>query len=204
MPKLTRNLHQLFESQVQSIESTRSKMELLFLTSQINNSDIEHVYAGLFMELFTNFEALVEELFFGILSGALYTRTYPIVKISKITPITELKSVVFGGKPYENWLPYKEHTLKRAKRFVNNGEPFCQLTTAQIEKITNYHSIRNAIAHKSENSLNIFNRLILPLPLLPSEKTPTGYLRSKPSGSGLTQFEIAEIELKILTLKLCQ
>jgi hypothetical protein len=179
-------------------------MEQLFSSSQLNNNDIEHVYAGLFMELFTNFEALLEELFFGILAGTLFTRTYTIVKLARIAPISESKNIVFAGKPYEMWLPYKENTLKRAKRFFKDGEPFSKLTDAQIANITDYHKIRNAIAHKSENSLDNFNKIISSLPLLPAEKTPTGYLRSKPSGVGQTQFEIVEIELKVLTLTLCQ
>ena len=95
-------------------------------------------------------------------------------------------TVVYGGKAYVNWLPYKEHTLKRAKLFFDSGEPFQQLSPLQKNKISEYHIIRNAIAHKSPNSLNHFNNIIAQLALLPREKTPTGYLRSKPQGSGQT------------------
>lgn len=203
MAKLTKRLNENFASQLNSIESTRSKMEGLLVSGQISNSDISHVYAGLFMELFTDFEALLEELFFGLLDGKLYTRTYPIAKIAKISPASEIKNIVHGGKAYVNWLPYKEHTLPRAKLYINAGEPFCRLTNPDITIITNYHTIRNAIAHKSENSLNKFNSIIATLPLLPSEKTPTGYLRSIPHVGGQTQFEIAAIELKSLTNILC-
>ncbi len=203
MAKLAKRLHKNFESQLVSIEATRSKMEGLYIAGQINNSDIEHVYAGLFMELFTDFEALLEELFFGLLNGKLFTRTYPVVKRATISPTRELKNIVFGGKAYVNWLPYKEHTLPRAKLYIDLGEPFCRLTNGDITKITNYHIIRNAIAHKSEISLDKFNSIIAALPLLPSEKTPTGYLRSNPHIGGQTQFEIAAIELKSLTNTLC-
>ena len=203
MATLTKRLHQNFETQLISIEATRDKMEGLYVAGHINVSDIEHVYAGLFMELFTDFEALLEELFFGLLNGKLFTRTYPVIKKATISPITELKSIVFGGKAYVNWLPYKEYTLPRAKLYIDSGEPFCRLTASDINKISNYHVIRNAIAHKSENSLGIFNSIIAALPLLPAEKTPTGYLRSKPYVAGQTQFEIAAIELKTLTNTLC-
>lgn len=203
MPRLTKRLHENFEQQLVSIEATRSKMENLFHSHQINNLDIEHVYAGLFMELFTDFEALLEELFFGLLNGRLFTKVYPVVKKANITPITEIKNIVFGGKAFVNWLPYKDYTLPRAKLFIDAGEPFSQLTNPDIQKITNYHIVRNAIAHKSENSLDKFNSIISALPLLPSEKTPTGYLRSKPTVAGQTQFEIAAIELKTLTYTLC-
>jgi hypothetical protein len=203
MAKLTKRLHQNFEQQIVSIEATRSKMEALYHAGSINTSDIEHVYAGLFMELFTDFEALLEELFFGLLNGKLFTRVYPIVKKASISPVSELKNIVFNGKQYVNWLPYKENALQRAILYIDAGEPFCRLSTANINKITNYHNIRNAIAHKSENSLNKFNSIIAGLPLLPAEKTPTGYLRSVPHVGGQTQFEIAALELKALTNILC-
>jgi hypothetical protein len=203
MAKLTKRLNENFASQLISIESTRSKMEGLLVSGLISNSDISHVYAGLFMELFTDFEALLEELFFGLLDGKLYTRTYSIAKIAKISPASEIKNIVHGGKPYVNWLPYQDHTLTRAKVYLKAGEPFSRLTKTQIKIITNYHTIRNAIAHKSQNSLDKFNSIISPLPLLPSEKTPTGYLRSIPHVGGQTQFEIAAIELKYLTNILC-
>jgi hypothetical protein len=204
MPSLTIRLHDRFVLQTTSIESTRAKMEGLFLTGHINLQDIEHSYAGLYMELFTDFEALLEDLFFGLYNGSYISRNYTIRRKSKITPNGEIQPIVYGGKSYVNWLPYGEHTLKRAILFFHLGEPFRQLTTAEINLITNYHTIRNAIAHKSPNSLNLFNRLTAALPLLPIERTPTGYLRSKPGGVGQTQFEIAAIELKLLTNKLCR
>jgi Zn-finger domain-containing protein len=137
MAKLTKRLNENFASQLVSIESTRSRMEGLLVSGQISNSDISHVYAGLFMELFTDFEALLEELFFGLLDGNLYTRTYPISKIAKISPTSQIKNIVHGGKAYVNWLPYKEHTLPRAKLYINAGEPFCRLTNPDINIITN-------------------------------------------------------------------
>lgn len=203
MPRLTRRLHERFEVQTHSIENTRARMEALFVAGSIDLQDIEHSYAGLYMELFTDFEALLEDLFFGLYSGTHISRHYTINKKSRIAPNGEIQPIVYGGKAYVNWLPYGEHTLKRARLFFDLGEPFRQLSNAEITSITNYHTIRNAIAHKSPNSLNLFNRLIAALPLLPQERTPTGYLRSKPSGIGQTQFEIAAIELKLLTNKLC-
>ena len=178
-------------------------MESLVLTGAIDLQDIEHLYAGLYMELFTDFESLLEELFFGLYEGSFFSRHYAIRRKSKITPSSEIQPVVYGGKSYVNWLPYKENTLQRANLYFHNGEPFKCLTTPEITSITNYHIIRNAIAHKSPNSLKQFNNIISGLTLLPREKTPTGYLRSCPSGSGQTQFEIAIVELKLISSKLC-
>jgi hypothetical protein len=178
-------------------------MEILNSQGYLDIRDIEHSYAGLYMELFTEFESLLENLFFGLYTGSFTSRVNNINRKSKITPVSEIQTVIYGGKAYVNWLPYKENTLKRAKLFFDYGEPFRQLTILENNKITDYHIIRNAIAHKSPNSLDKFDQIIAPLALLPRERTPTGYLRSKPQGGGQTQFEIAIVELKLMTQKLC-
>ena len=203
MPSHTVRLHEKFETRTNSIERTRGKMELLIAHGHIDIQDIEHLYAGLYMELFTEFESLLENLFFGLYTGQFVSPTNTIIRKSKITPYSEIQPVIYGGKSYVNWLPYKEHTLRRAKLFFDAGEPFQQLTNNENNKISDYHIIRNAIAHKSPNSLNQFNQIISALTLLPRERTPTGYLRSMPQGSGQTQFEIAIVELKLMTQKLC-
>ena len=69
MPSLTVRLHEKFQNRTSSIESTRNKMEALLNSGAINLKDIEHLYAGLYMELFTEFESLLEELFFGLYNG---------------------------------------------------------------------------------------------------------------------------------------
>ena len=204
MPKLCLRLYESFASRASSIESTRSKMEMLLSGGSIIQSDIQHLYAGLYMELFTEFESLLEELFFGLYNGTYYSKHYSIIKKSKISPNTEIQPIIYGGKSYVNWLPYKDNTLKRAKLFFDLGEPFKQLTNNEIQSISNYHIIRNAIAHKSGHSLSQFHNIISGLPLLPREKTPTGYLRSIPSGLGQNQFQIAITELKLIANKLCK
>lgn len=58
-----------FKFQIQLLEATRQKMEHLYSAGQISEDDIDHVYSGLFLDLFTEFERLIEELFLGLLSG---------------------------------------------------------------------------------------------------------------------------------------
>lgn len=204
MAKLCIRLYQKFSQRTTSIESTRIKMEGLLAISAINLSDIEHSYAGLYMELFTEFESLLEELFFGLYNGTYFSRHYTINRKSRISPVSEIQPIVYGGKAYVNWLPYKENTLKRAKIYFDLGGPFQHLSSGDVQLISNYHIIRNAIAHKSPNSLDKLNTIIAGLPLLPREKTPTGYLRSIPSGTGQNQFQIAVSELKVLANRLCR
>jgi hypothetical protein len=204
MPRLSVRLYEKFKDRAASIESTRNKMEGLLIAGAVNLKDIENLFAGLYMELFTEFESLLEELFFGLYNGTYISRHYSIIRKSRIAPVAEIQPIVYGGKSYVRWLPYKENTLKRAKLFFDLGEPFQQLSNIEVRSISNYHIIRNAIAHKSSNSLNQFNNFISGLPLLPREKTPTGYLRSIPGSAGQNQFQIAIVELKMIVNKLCK
>lgn len=203
MPSHAKRIHDRFAKHTTSIEHTRSKMEALLSSAQVDLQDIEHTYAGLYLELFTNFEALIEELFLGLYSGVYISTSYTVIRTSRITPRNQIQPIIYAGKNYIDWLPY-DKTEDRAKKYFKSGVPFNALSASEKKTLENYHVIRNAIAHKSSHSLKKFMELISPLTLLPTEKTPTGYLRSKPSGTlGQTQFEIAVIELKLLSAKLC-
>lgn len=203
MPKPTQSLATEFIRRTNILEASRAKMETLCTAGNIAQTDIEQVYAGLFLNTFTEFEALIEDLFLGLLMGKLYSKTYTIVKRVRIKPVSLTQEIVFHGRHYLDWLPYVQFTLPRAKRYFVNGEPFKQLDDAQIKSLQEYHMIRNAIAHKSDNSQKKFQNIISGLTLLPHEKTPAGYLRSRPRGTGQTQYEIAVIELEVIAKKLC-
>ena len=200
----TTRLAQKFDRQVSSLEATRQKMESLFSRNEVNADDMEHIYSGLFIDMFTEFEALIEALFIGLLEGSLYSPTQNIIRKVKISPSTETRNIVFGGRSYLDWLPYKNYTLKRARLYFNSPEPFDILNPSEKSNLKFYHIIRNALAHKSEKALRAFDNLISGFPLLPHEKKPGGFLRSRPSSSSpQTQFEIAVLELKVIAGKIC-
>ena len=187
---------------VKSLETTRCKVEDLLHRGELNVSDTEQVYAGLFLNVFTEFEALIENVFLGILSGTHASTTSK--RRVKIIPTSLTREILFEGRPYLDWLPLDKHTHKRAKRFLDNGEPFSSLTTVEQKNLERLHFLRNAVAHKSDNAKVKFETSIQHLSLLPQEKTPTGFLRSKPQGSsGLNQYQIAVSELESVARKLC-
>ena len=108
------------------------------------------------------------------------------------------------GRPYLDWLPYKDQTIPRARNYFNDGKPFTLLTPSQESNLDDYCTIRNALAHKSDSARTKFQRLISGLPLLPHEKSPAGYLRSRPySMSKQTQYEIAVLELANIANVIC-
>ena len=205
MPTKANKLLENFKETVRLREITRNKMEIIFTDRSINESDILIIYNGLFLSLFTDFEKVLEDLFWGLIKGSIYIESLrnspnPIRKV-KISPQREIESIVLSGKNYLDWLPY-DNTIKRANIFFNNGLPFTKLTSDEKNNLKSYHTIRNAIAHKSPKAESDFKRLIMNSRLLPSQRTPAGYLRSKPTGNE-TQYEIAAGELIRIANDLC-
>jgi hypothetical protein len=204
MPSLTCRLTEKFILRNIELEQTRSMMEDLLTKGQIKVQDIEQVYAGLYLSVFTEFEGVLEALFFGLLSGTLRSKKYSIKCKVKIKPVAKTQDVVFGGRSYLDWLPYGNRTIPRANQFFDGGKPFTLILKPQLDNLEDYYSIRNALAHKSNIARKKFEEIINGLTLLPQEKTPTGYLRSKPSSaSPRTQYEIAVTELEYIATTLC-
>lgn len=205
MPRKAEILFDSFKSRVQKKELTRTKIEKLFINHSLDESDVLTVYDGLFLGLFTDFEQLLEELFWGLLEGKITIDGYKINEILKVTisPQSEINSVILGGQKYLDWLPYNK-TIERAKIFFYYGVPFTNLDKKQKKNLEYYHIIRNAIAHKSPKSQREFkNKILQNLPLRPSERNPAGYLRSQGAGDK-TQYEIAASELIEIALYLCK
>jgi hypothetical protein len=179
-------------------------MEALFAAGDITRNDVEQVYAGLFMDVFTEFETVIESLFLGLLSGSLYSTNYPTKCKAKIRPASMTRQIVFGFRPYIDWLPYSQQTVPRARNYFDDGKPFTLLNPSQESNLDGYCIIRNALAHKSDKAYSKFQELIRGFPLLPSERSPAGYLRTTPYAiSNQTQYEIAVLEFIAILKVLC-
>lgn len=203
MPGKTSTLYKSYKKRLLLIERTRGKCEDLCVAKSLHKEDVELIYGGLFLEVFTDFESLIEDLFMGLVAGKLYSSA--MKKKVKISPKESVRDVVFNGKSYLDWFPY-DRTKSLAKRFFGGNNLFCAFKPkqGQEEKMQFYHTIRNALAHKSEKAKQDFLSK-LPDSLLPAERTPAGYLRSQPhTSSSQTQFEIASIELDMIAKKLCE
>lgn len=204
MPKSTKRVHDSFMARANQLAQTRLKMQGLLSSGAIDSRDIEQVYTGLFIDIFTEFETSIESLFLGLISGTLRSTNYPTRCKAKIRPASMTRQVIFGFRPYVDWLPYKDRTITRAKHYLDDGKPFTNLNDNQTSNLGDYCTIRNAIAHKSEAAYSKFQDLINGLALLPNEKTPGGYLKSIPNpAANQTQYEILVLELSAILLALC-
>lgn len=82
---------------------------------------------------------------------------------------------------YVEWLPYRA-TIERAEVFLTGGRPFSYLDDGQRSRLKAIHTTRNAIAHGSKFARDKFDdEVIGDTPLLSRERTPTGFLRSRPN-----------------------
>lgn len=204
MPRRSKTLHKEFEKKVKGLEKNRKKFENAFDNRFLDFDDIHQAYAGLYLDLFTEFELLIENLFLGLLEGGV-KHINPLISIKvQIRPKSEVGTILRSGKSYLDWLPYPDNTIKRARIYFNNGAPFTFLQDSQKNYLNDFHIIRNAIAHKSTHSLNKFNELIRGKTLLPHEQTPRGYLRTIPvASSGQRYLELASLELLSMSNIIC-
>ena len=192
-----------FIQDIGTLEVTRHKMESLLSNGHINETDIVQFYNGLYLNLFGEFERLLDELFFGLLSSDIST-SLPVVRI--VPPISSdlARNILLIGKNYLDWLPY-ENTLERAKVFSRDGMPFTLLNDQNRSNLSRYVYIRNAIAHRSEYAVSKFIKHIIgDSKLPPRERTPVGFLRGNfRSAPSQTRYELVVQELKSISLIIC-
>jgi hypothetical protein len=112
--------------------------------------------------------------------------------------------VVLGGKGYVDWLPYGL-TVKRAEAFFRAGEPFSKLTSPEKKTLERMLTIRHAVAHQSRSGQRKFeDEVIGSSPLLLTERTPAGFLRSVFRATPpQTQYEDIATTCALLARKLC-
>ena len=151
MPKKSITLHNESKKKINLINRTRQRFENAQNNNYITDEDIIEAYAGLYLELFTAFEGILEELFLGLITGTVTHVNNDVERLIRITPSIKAIDILLSGKRYLDWLPY-ESTLERAKIYLKDKKPFSFLINTNTNKLSQYYKIRNAIAHKSKKS----------------------------------------------------
>jgi hypothetical protein len=203
MPKAATTISDDFTARLRRFERSRAKLERLLLGGHVTRHDVSLFYEGIFLRTVTSFESLMEELFVGILTGAITPgrNVHPRVTFRSVSIA---RDVMLGGKAYVDWLPY-HHTEKRANAFFRGGYPFCNLDKDDKKSLERMFTIRHAVAHQSRAARRKFeDEVIGAAPLLPTERTPAGFLRSifrvtPPQ----TQYEDIAGTCSLLARKLC-
>lgn len=179
MAHSSQTLAEAYASKLKALEQTRSKIEQLFLEGTVVRRDVEQVYEALFLNSITALEALLENLFFGLMMGRLKSGAKGFRCRINVASEIVAREVVLANHNYIDWLPYK-HTVDRARLYFSSGLPFTLLGDGEKAFLTQSLYVRNAIAHKSRFALGLYtSKVVGTMTLPPRERGPAGYLRSQ-------------------------
>lgn len=147
-----------------------------------SEADRNQIFAGAYVSYVAFFEQQLEELFVGLVTGAL---THPNAGVRPVVTIpnrSAAKSVIMAGRSYVDWLPYEQHTKRRAPAFLVAGAPFLGLGKAERDSLNKASILRNALAHQSDHSQRQFAaEFTQGRTLRTTELKPAGYLRGSHS-----------------------
>lgn len=203
MPKPSSTLSDAYTSRLRRFDRARAKVERLLLSGHVTRDDASLLYEGIFLRTVTTLEGLLEDLFIGLLTGTIDAGRNVHPRVTFRSQLVA-RDVMLGGRAYVDWLPY-HHTEKRAEAFFRGGLPFCHFDKTDKRELDRIIIIRNAVAHQSRAALHKFeNEVVGTTPLLSSERTPAGYLRSIFRGApAQTRYEDIASTCAILARKLC-
>jgi hypothetical protein len=173
---------QEYHDRLARVRDSRQRMEALFGRRRVTANDVSRMYESLFVHAVTGFERFCERWFFEVVSGRIeYPKSKGYAPRIKRMGYAALRAIVYQTREYLDWLPY-DRTQQRAKNFMGRGGPFCckEITQTGIQTVGRIYVVRNVIAHSSRHSLTQFKKKVLGgVPLLPRERTPAGFLRSR-------------------------
>src|SRR5262245_7763058 len=105
MARAASTLSDAYAARLRTFERARRKLERLYIEGHIARHDAGLFYEGIFLRSVTSFEGLMEDLFVGLLAGA-------IIPGKDVRPRVTFRShavardVMLGGRAFVDWLPY--------------------------------------------------------------------------------------------------
>ncbi len=177
MPKSAEALFLALQKRFIKLDRTSARVAALHAKKNISGFDVEQIYSGVYLDAFVSFERFIEDIFLGYVSGGLTSPSRTVKLLITITPPSKAEQVILAGKSYVDWIPFDQHTKKRAETYFKNGVPFSNLERSEMDLIVRLHQIRNALAHRSAHSMDVFNRLVVGnLAIAPRDKRPGRFL----------------------------
>lgn len=204
MPRLASTLSDSYAARLRTFDRARRKLESLLVEGRVTRNEVSMFYEGIFLRTVTAFEGLMEDLFVGLLAGGITPgrNVHPRIIFKSHTVA---RDVMLGGRAYVDWLPYN-FTHTRAQAFFRGGVPFCNLEKPDKRLLERIVLVRNAVAHQSRSARGKFeDEVIGTAPVLPIERTPSGYLRTVfRTAPDQTRYEEMASTCAMLARKLCQ
>ena len=113
----TQHCFDSFARSLASSERTRLRVEALLANGDLGINDVERVYEALFVRSVVQFEAMLEEVFLGLISERLKSPRSHVSARAKFPSDKVLRDIIYGNKDYLDWMPY-DRTEDRARRFL--------------------------------------------------------------------------------------
>lgn len=166
-----------FNRRVMGFHTRCIRIEREFIRRRLKITDVELVYCSGFLSIYSQWEALLEEILYEVVCGNTSKR-----------PGNYRHAIFRSRRHFEKVLLFPEkaylsiHDLKRAESlaalFVNNGRPISAVTQRNRTLLEQATRIRNAIAHDSSVAKKKFREGVPGVSALPRPKrTPGAFLR---------------------------
>lgn len=190
-------IHSRYDKRFDRLLGARERAKLLADAGQIRVADSYLVYESAFINAVASFEGLLQEIFVEFACGDPPRKRKRGSKIT-IASRDTFRDILFDGKRYREFLPYKDRTLVLAKRFLRDGRPFTDITDTDRELLAHAMRIRNAIAHQSDFAMKEFRKKVPGVESMPPRNRFPGPLLSTVFRTNPKQ---TYFELYVITLK---
>ncbi|WPU66523.1 hypothetical protein [Peredibacter starrii] len=191
-------------NKLKALERVRQRAELQYQKKKIFKSDLEYMYAGIFIKMTNHFEVFLENLYFGHMTNSLKGSSAPVKTFYSFKNRNLAFKIVKGEQPFIKWMPF-ENLVQMSQIHFKSEFPFRLLTQADKEILNRISTIRNAIAHTSPASIEKLEKKILnQTRLKPHERNAIGYLRSSYTITPLTsRYQELSDAMSVIAQKLC-
>jgi hypothetical protein len=191
----------LFEARIQELQDTFDDARQGFETGPLKLASLQSVAELLHIQSLAEFEDFAAKLFYSCALGA--SNILDVAPKIVVATEAEVDTLIYSAKRenYLSWLPYPE-TLGRAENYLVDGNPFSRLKYRDVELtfFANAMVVRNAIAHSSPHSAQLFERLAKQRRY--PHTRPADFLLSTRSGS--TEMELLFAGLRLTAEALCE
>ena len=189
MPASAKSLGKELDGSLARLSGLVGRATELHQANALTTRQFEAVLAGIAVLAHAEVEGFIDRLFLGLLAGAVRPNNRSRVKpLIRAKSYEHARSVVLGrdaSGAYVSWLPYHQ-TLDHAKRLFRGGRPFSDMRAPTQQALFQLHHVRNALAHNSNRSREMFRKHCIGDRALPNwQLRPAGFLRGLHSGGSL-------------------
>jgi hypothetical protein len=153
-----------------------ARIDALLSSGRIAVSECDLLYESVLLNAVARFEGLLNQLLEEFVCGAA-SRSTGHFRLLAPRSRDNFRRVLTAGKPYVDLMPIGR-CVDVASRYLNDGKPFSEISSADKNILDNIVLIRNAIAHRSDSAIKKFRTSVSGVTSLPSARRfPGPYLR---------------------------